>query len=112
MLRIDGISDEPFQLHKLAIEGSADLAEMTLIWRETQNFWFMNLTWGSFSVQGIRVCHLPNILTQFANILPFGIAIYSTNGQDPFLLQSFSNGTTALILLNSTEVAEYEAIYG
>jgi hypothetical protein len=112
MQQIDGISDEPSQLHKLAIEGSGTLAEMTLIWRDTQNSWFMNLTWGSFSVQCVRVCHLPNILTQFANILPFGISIYSTNGQDPFLLQSFSNGTTSLFVLNSAEVAELEATYG
>lgn len=112
MLIIDSITEEARQRHLLPVEGYDEPINMLLMWRETQSGWFVDLSWGTWSVSGVRVCHLPNILASWANVIPFGIMVMCSNKQDPFLIQSFSNGTAQLFVLNADEVAELKATYG
>jgi hypothetical protein len=111
MLQIKSITSDPRQSHILTIEGQADCT-MTLEWRDTQSSWFASFSWGSWSCKNMRVCMCPNILTQFSNVLPFGIAILSENGQDPMTIDAFSKLTTGFYILSASEVADLVKIYG
>lgn len=112
MLLIEGITQEARQRHLLPVEGYDEKLDLLLMWRPTQDGWFVDLSWGTWSVAGIRLCHLPNILTAWANTMPFGMMVQCSNKQDPFLISSFSDGTAKLYMLNAAEVAELKAIYG
>jgi hypothetical protein len=109
MFQIEGITEEPTQSYRLPVENSGIEAEMIIRWRETQNSWFMDVSYDTFSVKNIRMCAMPNLLTQFANRIPFGLLLASDNGQDPLIQQSFSDGTCTLYILTAAEVADLES---
>lgn len=81
----------------------------TLYYTTRQNGWFIDVTYGTFTVNGMRVCSSPNILHQFANKLPFGIACFTKNKLEPYFQQDFLEGNSSLYLLSAEEVATYEA---
>lgn len=112
MFRITSITDEPKQTYKLPIEDSDLDADMTLTWRDTQNSWFMDVSFDTFSVKQIRVTFSPNLLIQFANRIPFGLMCVSENKQDPLDIQAFLDGTCSLNILSRAEVTELEALSG
>lgn len=112
MLLIEGITNESRQRHLLPTEVSDVSIDVLLVWSDTQSSWFADIVWGTFAVYGLRVCSLPNLLAQWAKVIPFGISVVCSNGQDPFLLESFANGTAKLYILNASEAEEFEAMYG
>lgn len=112
MFRITSITDEPKQTYKLPIEGSDIDAEMTLTWRDTQLAWYIDISYETFSAKQIRATFSPNLLIQFANRIPFGLMLTSTNKQDPLDIQAFLDGTCSLYILSETEVREVEADFG
>ena len=84
------------------------LFSITLYFSDRQIGWFIKeLTYNTFTLKGIRVTNSPNIMHQFSNKLPFGIACLSTNNLEPFLVDSFTSGVSTLYLLTATEVASY-----
>ena len=111
MFQITSITSEARQKHKLPIDGY-DSCSMTLEWKDTQLGWFASFSWGDWSVSNIRVCALPNILSQWSNVIPFGIVILSKNGQDPMAVDAFSKGESSFYILTSDERSELEALYG
>jgi hypothetical protein len=45
---------------------------------------------------------------QWQNLIPFGIACFSTNNREPSLLEDFSSGASRLFLLSEAEVEEFQ----
>ena len=73
--------------------------------------WFItSLVYGSFTLNGIRISNSPNILNQFRNQIPFGLACYSTNNREPMLQYDFSSGASILYILDQAETQEYADI--
>ena len=81
--------------------------------RKPQQFgWFMNLVWGNFSVNNLRLAVGPNILRQFKNQIPFGIAISGVGNIDP-LNQTDWVSNNGFFILTSDDVAAVETVvYG
>lgn len=74
--------------------------------------WFIReITYGAFTVQGIRISNNPNMLYQFKNTLPFGLACLSTTSREPSQQNDFSSGASALYLLSAAEVVTLTEIY-
>ena len=111
MFQITSITSESRQKHKLPVDGYAD-CEMIIEWRDTQSGWFASFTWGTWSVTGVRLCVLPNILAQWSNTIPFGIIILSNSGQDPMTIDAFEKSEATMFVMTSEERAELEATYG
>ena len=87
-------------------DGSSFL--MTAYYVPMQYGWFFqSLIYGNFLIHGLRICNLPNILYQFRNQLPFGIACYTQGNREPTQQQDFSSGSSSLYLLSAAEVAAY-----
>ena len=110
MKKIPGITDDAKQQFNAVIE-QYDNATIYLEYKPQQYGWFMNITWGSFSTSNIRVTNYPNILSQFKNVLPFGICITSLNGVDP-VNQDDWLANNSFYILEGSEVQEFEAITG
>lgn len=107
MQKINQITNSPFQTQKvLLLDGSS--FNLTLYFRPMQlGWWITELTYNTFTLQGLRVTTGPNILYQYQNLIPFGIACFSTQNREPSQLQDFASGAANLYVLTAAEVAAY-----
>lgn len=81
---------------------------LTIYFRPMQFGWFVNqLSYGDFTLNGLRITNSPNMLNQWRNLLPFGFACYSNGDREPQLLQDFSSGQSKLYILTQEEVEAY-----
>jgi hypothetical protein len=87
------------------------LFDLTLQFVPMQFGWFIqSLVYGEFTLQGFRVSTSPNMLRQYKNKLPFGLACFTKDNGEPTQQQDFSSGYATLYLLSAAEVALYEEI--
>lgn len=109
MYQVQGLTDAPLQSQNLILPDST-IVGLTIYFVPMQYGWFItSLTYGTFNIQGLRITNNPNMLLQFQNQIPFGLACYSTNNREPSLQEDFSSGASQLYILDQTEVEEYYA---
>lgn len=109
MLLIKQITSNPLQSQTLVLPDGTSLA-LTIYFRPMQFGWFINtLTYGSFVLNGLRITNTPNMLNQWQNIIPFGLACFSVGNREPSLQQDFVSGNSKLYILTQAEVREFES---
>ncbi len=107
MLRIQRVTDAPLQAQTLVLEDGTAFS-ITLYYRPIQRGWFVNeLIYGSFTLYGLRIVNSPNMLQQWRNKLPFGLACFTDGNREPTLIQDFQSEAAKLYVLTSDEVAEF-----
>lgn len=110
MLFINKITADPQQqINLTGIPGSTIV--MTLRFMPRIQQWIAGFVLGTQNVQGLTVTTSPNMLRQFRNVLPFGIACLTASGLDPFKIDDFSTQAANLYLLNASDVIAIEAGY-
>lgn len=108
MLYINKITADPQQQMNLTgIPGVT--INTTLRFMPRIQRWIMGFQFSGRSIQGVPVTTGLNILRQFKNNIPFGIACVSASGLDPFDVQAFISQSSNLYLLNSDDIAQIEA---
>jgi hypothetical protein len=107
MKTITGLTDQPKQQTGIVLNDGSR-AVISLEYRANQLGWFYDITWGDFTLNGQRLVTAPNMLRQFRNKLPFGIAVVTTNNVEPLKQTDLSSGVATLYLLDSTDVADIE----
>lgn len=83
---------------------------MTIQYAAQQYCWFiLSLTYApaNFSLSGMQITANPNMLLQWQNSLPFGLACFVAGNREPTQLQDFSSGAAQLFILSQAEVEEY-----
>ena len=107
MFQIQNITSETKQLQTLVLpDGTSIVLEICFV--PMQLGWFItSLTYGEFILNGVRITNSPNILYQFKNQIPFGLACFSTQDREPSLQEDFQSGASKLYVLTEAEVAEY-----
>lgn len=109
MLQIQRITNAALQQHTLVLPDGTSFS-MTLYFIPMQYGWFItNLTYGTFVLTGMRISNSPNMLYQFQNILPFGLACFSVANREPSLQEDFMSGASKLYILTEAECEEYAA---
>lgn len=73
--------------------------------------WFSDVIFGSFVLNNVRLVYTLNLLRQYLNIIDFGIAIFSDDGSDPFLINDFATNRVQIAILTPAEVAQIETIF-
>lgn len=107
MYLIQQITSDPLQKQTLILPDGTSLS-LTLYFMPMQYAWVITeLVYGDFLLQGVRISNSPNILYQFQNQIPFGLACYSTQNREPTQQQDFSSGASKLYILDAAEVAAY-----
>lgn len=110
MLLIQPLTQAPKQQLTIVLP-NGNTATMTIYFVPIQQGWFItNLTYGDFVLNGIRIVVSPNILNQFRNLIPFGIACFSDGNREPSLIQDFQSGACKLYLLTPEEVNNYASL--
>lgn len=112
MQQIQGITAQPNQQMTVTLPDGSPLV-ITMLYRESQTGWYFTaLNWnsGQWIENGRRVVTHPNMLRQYENQIPFGLACYTVNNREPTQLQDFLSGASGLFLLTAAEVQEVEAL--
>ena len=113
MVLIDNLSDAADMQTALQLpDGST--ATLELIFLGAVNRWVFNIAHPDFpagAYNGQMLCVHPNILRQFKNLLPFGIAVVSATGNDPVNIEDFANGSIMLYLLDAADVLAVEQTF-
>ena len=108
MYQIQNITDDPKQKQTLVLPDGTQI-QISYYYVPNQQSWFIRtLTYDTFILQGIRICNSPNLLYQFRNQIPFGLACFSTLAKrEPMLQEDFSTGESKLYILTAEEVNQY-----
>ncbi len=107
MLLIQQVTSNPLQAQNLTLPNGSSLS-LVLYFRPIQQGWFINnLTYGSFIINGMRITNSPNMLNQYRNQIPFGLACFSAFNREPSQQQDFSSGASKLYILTQAEVTAY-----
>jgi len=109
MYSIEGLTDDPKQQQTVILPNSKS-ANLYIEYKPMQLGWFLSLDYESFSVKNVRIVSSPNFFHQFKNLLPFGVACFVQDDQEPLLQQDFLSGRAKLYILDRSEVTLYEEI--
>ena len=108
MKQIISFTSAPRQSWQIILDDGSAI-DFTMWFCDNQKGWFYSLIYGTFSVSNRRLVTSPNMLRQFREVIPFGLAILTTDGQEPVLIDDFANGRASFYVLNADDVAAVEA---
>ncbi len=107
MLLIQKIGQEPWQQQNILLPDGTSFT-MEIYFRPMQQGWFFNsIIYNTFILNGMRICNSPNMLYQFQNQIPFGLACFSVNNREPSLIEDFFSSVSQLYVLTQEEVSAY-----
>lgn len=112
MYLIQQVTSDPNQKQTLILpNGQSVLFQIYFV--PMQLGWFATqIVYGDFTLNNLRLTVSPNMLRQFKNEIPFGLACYANLGisREPTQQQDFESGAFSLYLLDAAEVQEYENV--
>lgn len=108
MKLIQGLTDQPKQQTAIVLADGMR-ANLYLEYRPNQIGWSYNVSLGDFAANGRRLVTGPNVLRQFRELIPFGIAVVTKADAEPLNQTDFIDGTVTLYLLDAADVALIEA---
>jgi hypothetical protein len=110
MKLIQQFSAEPKQLITMILSDGSRFS-IDVEYKPLQYGWFIvSLVYGDFSVSNLRIVTSPNMLYQFRNLIPFGLACFTEQNQEPTFTQDFASGRSKLYVLSAAELVVYEDI--
>ena len=109
MRQIQNITSDPNQDHTLILAEGPEFS-LQLRYKEQQLGWFCNIIYGSREIDGLRIFTSGNVLHQWRNLLPFGIACQVEGDQEATLVDDFSSGRAKLFVLSQSEVNTFAGV--
>ena len=109
MYKISEVTDDAFQQMNLTLDSGKQLI-LTIQFIEQQYGWVvteLNYDNNSFVLNGLKIVNSGNMLNQFRNIIPFGLACQTAGNREPALLEDFTQGSSFLYILTQSECIEY-----
>lgn len=103
------ITSDPYQKHTIVLDDGTSFI-LYLYFRPMQQGWFaerLEYPTLDFLLPTMRICNSPNMLYQWQNKLPFGLACFSAANREPSLQDDFISGASKLYVLTEAEVQEY-----
>lgn len=111
---ITSLTDQPNQQMTIVLPDGTS-AQFTLNYRVQQAGWFYDLSWDgmnpTFVSQGNRLVTSPNALRSYRNQINFGMLVSTMDGGEPVSVTDFTIGYSTLAILDSDDVAAFEATY-
>jgi hypothetical protein len=105
MKQITELTNQPNQKYTIVLDNN-ETVDLVLTYSDNQQCWFCDINYkqDTFICNGIRVVSSPNILHQWKNVIPFGIAIITNDKTDPYFINDFSTNRVGLFILNADDV--------
>lgn len=110
MNKVEQVTDSNYQQQEILLEDGTSF-NITMYYVSLQQGWFIEkLSYGDFVLQGLRITNSPNMLQQFRNKIPFGLACFSKDDREPSLQTDFSSGASQLYVLTAADVRLYTEV--
>ncbi len=110
MYQVQNLTGDSRQKQTLVLPDST-LIGLTIYFVPMQLGWFITeLTYQSFVLHSLRITNSPNMLYQFRNQIPFGLACFSDQNREPSQQLDFASGASKLYVLSEEEVEIYTEI--
>lgn len=106
MYQVNQITSDPLQDQRLTLPDGS-VIQMQLYFNPQQLCWVMSLVYQGFILNSTQVTNSPNMLRQYQNIIPFGLACFSDSDREPSQQADFESGASKLFVLTKAEVMEY-----
>lgn len=107
MYKIQNLTSNAKQKQTLILPDGGKIF-MSIEYVPLQLGWYIvELTYNDFTLKGHRICNSPNMLYQFRNQIPFGLACFSKAKREPTLKEDFLSDACEMFILTSDEVQEY-----
>lgn len=107
MFQVQNLTNDSRQKQTLVLPDGSQIG-LSLYFVPMQLGWFIpTLTYKTFVLNGLRITNSPNMLYQFRNKVPFGLACISAQNREPTLQDDFLSGASKLYVLNAAEVEYY-----
>jgi hypothetical protein len=104
---LQSITASPLQQQTVALDDGTTFS-FTLNFVPMQYGWFINsLSYGDFIINGLRIVNHPNFLYQWQNLIPFGMACFSTANREPQHEDDFASGASQLFILSKGDCLLY-----
>ena len=112
MKQITALTDSPIQ-SLIIVDELGNNFNLNLRWQDLTSSWYYDLIYSdsNFSLMGCKLVTNLNLLKQWKNILPFGLACLSSDGQDPFSQEDFANNRINLFTLTPTDLSDIKNIW-
>lgn len=102
MIQITSIINTPDQTFQTSL-ADGSLIRFELIFRPRIPAFFLNLTWKTFTINGLKLANSLNLLGQFRS-LPFGIMVLLPDGTEPYLIDDFTTGRAQFYVLEQADL--------
>lgn len=107
MTQITGLKSAPFQTFNVPAPTTEKQAiRFSLSYRPRVRSWFLDLVYGTFEVDGLRMARGVNMLRNYR--LPFGLAVYVSDDLDPMFVDDFATGRAVMYLLSEDDMKSIE----
>lgn len=106
MIQITGLSSDPFQTFTIADPNGGGDISFTFYFRPRVSCWFMDISFGSFEANGLKIVQGANIIYRHHNQIPFGIGVSVSDGFEPYLINDLKTERVLMYLLTTEEVDE------
>lgn len=107
MYRLTSITNVPKQTQKVVLPNEKEM-DLYVEYKPMQLGWFMTLSYGDVTINNVRIVTSPNVIHQFKNLVPFGIACVVAGDEEPLLQDDFLSARAKLYILDADEVAAFE----
>ena len=108
MKQIATLSSDADQLVYMILDDGTTLS-LEFVYRPAIQRWSLSLVHSKLTLNGYNLCLGPNILRQWKKLVPFGLAVTSTDGEDPVDVSDFESGRISVFLLSEDETAQVES---
>lgn len=108
MYYVDVINDNASQIMSLVLDNGKNV-NLKIRYSANQKGWFYDLSYLDFNLYGRRIVTSQNMLRQFKNFIPFGIAILTTDGYEPIFIDDFKTKRANMYVLNQEDVQTVES---
>ena len=109
MIQITGLKASPNQTFNIPDPDNGTEIYFTLQFRPRTRNWYVSFTYGDFVLNGMKLVLSPNILHQYSNRVPFGLAVSALDKLEPMFINDFSTSRVILYILTGEERQQIEA---
>ena len=112
MYQITGITSDPLQKLTMILPSGIPLV-LTLYFMPQNYAWVikeLDYNSESYVLTNLKIVNSLNMLNQYRNLIPFGLACQVTGGREPQFIQDFVSGAANLYILTQDEVNSYREL--
>lgn len=104
MFIIQQVTNSPNQKQTIILQDGSSLTIQMEFVSMQYGWFFTQINYKDFILQGLRITVGPDMLYQFRNQIPFGLACFTNQNREPTQLEDFSSGSFQLYILSAAEV--------